>query len=86
MTNGAIAELHEYQDAWGFLQTARALAAHMAGEADAAEKSFGETALAAIDDTAPGFPSIAPESAFGGDASLIHVAAAKVELAAYKLN
>jgi len=84
--DGAVAELHEYQDAWGFLQTARALAEHMAGEDDAAEKAFGEKALAAIDETSAGFPSIAPEGAVDGDAGLILAAAAKVELAAYKLK
>lgn len=86
VTDGKVAEPEDYQEAWGFVEAARAQAAQMAGEDDAAEKTFGETALAALDEAREALPDIAPEGLTPGDASILHAAAAKIELAAYKLK
>ncbi|MGB5838007.1 MAG: hypothetical protein WBH14_13250 [Albidovulum sp.] len=84
--DGAIANLHEYQDAWGFVQTARVVAKHMAGEDDAAEKKFGEKALAALDELVPALSGVSPDAPVPGDAGMLLAAAAKIELAAYALR
>ncbi len=86
VTGGKVAEPEEYQDAWGFVEVARAQAAHMAGEDDAVEKAFGEKALAALDEARESLPDVSPEGLTLGDASILHAAAAKIELAAYKLK
>ncbi|MCB2116723.1 MAG: hypothetical protein KDE00_10605 [Rhodobacteraceae bacterium] len=84
--DGAIAELHEYQDAWGFVETVRTQAEHMAGEEDAAEKAFGSAALAALDEAAEALPGVDPAGKTLGDPAALLAAVAKVELAAYKLR
>lgn len=84
--DGKIVELHEYQDAWGFVETSRALLTHMAGEEDAKEKAFGEKSLAALDEAAVALPSVLPAEGTLGDATALNAAAATVELAAYKLK
>ncbi|WP_347312443.1 hypothetical protein [Defluviimonas sp. SAOS-178_SWC] len=84
--DGKIAELHEYQDAWGFVEVVRAQAAHMAGEDDAAEKAFGETAVAALDEARVALPDVSPEGKTLGDPSALFAAIATIELAAYKLK
>ncbi len=84
--DGKVAELHEYQDAWGFVEVARDLLTHMAGENDAAEKAFGEKALTALGEAAPALPGVSPEGKDLGDASMLYAAAASIELAAYKLK
>lgn len=84
--DGAIAELHEYQDAWGFTQAARARATALAASADANVKAAAEATLAALDELAPALPAVLPEGAIGGDPSLFAAAAAKIELAAYKVK
>lgn len=83
---GKVVELHEYQDAWGFVEVARAQAEHMAGEADEAEKAFGQATLAAIDEARMALPDVSPEGRTLGDAATLSVAAATAELAAYKLK
>lgn len=84
--DGNVAALHEYQDAWGFVEVVRAQAEHMAGEDDAAEKAFGQKALAALDEARVALPDVSPEGRTLGDASALHAAAATVELAAYRLK
>ncbi|OYX44966.1 MAG: hypothetical protein B7Z02_02700 [Rhodobacterales bacterium 32-67-9] len=84
--DGTVTELHEYQDAWGFVEVAREQAVHMAGEDDAVEKAFGEKAVAALDEAREALPDVSPEGKTLGDASILHSAAAKIELAAYKLK
>ena len=86
IVDGAVSSLHEYQDAWGFIQVARSVAEQMAGEDDVAEKAFGEKALAALDEVAPALPGVSPEGKPLGDAGMLLAAAAKIELAAYTLK
>lgn len=84
--DGNLAELHEYQDAWGFVEVVRDQAAYMAGEEDAAEKAFGEKTLAALDAAREALPDVSPEGRTLGDAAALHAAVAAVELAAYQLR
>ncbi|MCB2127197.1 MAG: hypothetical protein H6897_06070 [Rhodobacteraceae bacterium] len=84
--DGGVTELQEYQDAWGFLEAVRDQAAHMAGEEDAAKKTFGEKTLAALDTAREALPDVSPEGRTLGDASALHAAVATVELAAYQLR
>jgi hypothetical protein len=84
--DGKIAEREDYQDAWGFVEVVRAQAEHMAGEDDATEKAFGDKALAALDEARAALPDVSPEGKALGDAAALHVAAATIELAAYKLK
>lgn len=86
VSNGKVTLLHEYQDAWGFVEVVRAQAAHMAGEDDAAEKAFGEKALAALDEAGAALPDVSPEGKAVGATAILHAVAAKIELAAYKLK
>lgn len=86
VTDGKAVELHEYQDAWGFVEVARALLTHMAGEDDAAEKAFGQKSLAALAETSAALPGVAPGDQTLGEASALYAAAAAIELAAYKLK
>ena len=86
IVDGAVSNLHEYQDAWGFVQVARSVAEQMAGEDDVAERAFGEKALAALDEVAPALPGVSPEGKPLGDAGMLLAAAAKIELAAYALK
>ncbi|MGB0514433.1 MAG: hypothetical protein ACPGJE_06305, partial [Wenzhouxiangellaceae bacterium] len=82
--DGRLDNAHEYQDAWGFVQVARLRLDAMSG-ADGEESRAIErasTALAGLDRLWPG---LAPEGGIDGDASLLHGAAARIELAARSL-
>jgi hypothetical protein len=84
--NGEIAELHEYQDAWGFVQAARARATDLSASTDAAIKSAAMATLTALDEVAPALPSVTPTGLIGGEAEMFAGAAARIELAAYKVK
>ncbi|MCU9848450.1 hypothetical protein OEZ60_10555 [Defluviimonas sp. WL0024] len=86
VAGGAVTELHEYQDAWGFAQVGRAMADHMAAESDDSEKAFGKKALAALDEIAAALLGVSPKGQSLGDAGMVLAAAAKIELAAYRLK
>ena len=84
---GAVEDLVEYQDALGFAQAARDIAADLAASDDPAVRKAGEKALAAIAMTDPAFDGIVPTAdALSGDASLFLAAAARVEIAALALK
>ena len=84
---GVLEDLPEYQDALGFAQAAREIAAGVAGSDDPAVGKAGEKALAAIAATDPAFDGIFPTAdALSGDASLFLGAAARVEIAALALK
>ena len=83
---GSIANLHEYQDAWGFVQAARARATDLAASPDANVKAAADAALAALDSLAPALPAVTPAGVVDGDAGLFAAAAARIELAAYKVK
>jgi hypothetical protein len=84
--DGTVAELHEYQDAWGFVQAAGAAVDRLAASEDAAVKEAAAKARAALDELAPALPGVVPEGKIAGDAGLLSAAAAKIELAAYGLK
>jgi len=80
--DGKIIELHEYQDAWGFTQAAKAQLASLSSEdRTRMGKSFDEIAreLDGLDSAWPAF--IAPTS-ITADASVLYGAAARIEIAA----
>jgi hypothetical protein len=80
---GKIAELHEYQDAWGFLEAARAMADELS-ESDNPEVVEAVAKIRAqLDEVAPAFTGVVPAADFTpADPSLIYGAAARMELAA----
>jgi hypothetical protein len=86
VVEGNIANLHEYQDAWGFVQAARARATDLAASPDAAVKAAADAVLAALDSLAPALPAVTPTGVVGGDAGLFAATAARIELAAYKVK
>jgi hypothetical protein len=86
VAEGQIRELTEYQDAWGFLQAARARATLLATSPDSAVKSAAEATLVALDDLGQALPEVLPTGTIGGDAALFAAAAARIELAAYKVK
>lgn len=86
VVDGAIVELHEYQDAWGFIQAARAHAAVLAKSGDANVAAAAEATLTALADLDEALPAVLPEGAIGGDSSLFAATAARIELAAFKVK
>ncbi len=85
VVDGTLANMHEYQDAWGFLQVARDRLAVLAGSTDAATAAAATEALAALDATGANFPDLTGSGPLG-HADVIHGAAARVELAALTLR
>jgi hypothetical protein len=85
VVDGALANLHEYQDAWGFLQIARARLEMLATDADPALATAATAALSALTATEANFPDILASGPLG-HADVIYGAAARVELAALTLQ
>lgn len=87
VTDGTLDDLEEYQDALGFAETARDIAAGVASSDDPVVANAGAKALAAIAATDLAFAGVVPgEGALAGDGSLLMGAAARVELAALALR
>ena len=85
--DGALEDLEEYQDALGFVETAREIASGVAASDDPVTRKAGEKAVAAIAASVPAFDGIVPGAgALAGDGSLLMGAAARVELAALALR
>jgi hypothetical protein len=86
VVDGKLANLHEYQDAWGFLQVASARLNVLAGSQDAAVAAAATEALAALSPTEANFAGglLAEGGLTGADA--IFGAAARIELAALTLQ
>lgn len=82
IVDGAVANLHEYQDAWGFVQVAKDQVAKLAGTSPEAAAAM-EEALAPTDAI---FPGLVPEGAVEGDAAVLLGAAARIELAGLQLR
>lgn len=83
---GTIAELHEYQDAWGFVATARIWAAELGESTEQAVQAVGTKSVAAIDGLAAFLPEVSPQAALPADDGALLAVAAQVELAAYALR
>ena len=86
VVNGAVGALHEYQDAWGFVQAARDRALLLTASPDPAVTAAATATLVALDELAPALPAVTPTGPIGGDAALFAAAAAKIELAAFKVK
>jgi len=86
VADGQIRELREYQDAWGFVQAARARASELATSADPNVKSAAEATLAVLAELDLALPAVQPTAAVGGDAALFASAAARIELAAFRVK
>lgn len=81
--DGKVVETHEYQDAWGFVQAARAIAHELEDssrpEVQEAVAKFQEQ----FEAIAPAFPTLVPTAETeAADASVLFGAAARMELAA----
>lgn len=86
VNNGAVVELTEYRDAWGFVQAARRTASEVAGSSDPEAATAGQAAQAALDGLDAAFPGVTPAGSVDGDAGLVLAAAARIELAAYGIR
>ncbi len=81
--NGAVVNAHEYQDAYGFVEAAKALANLLqTAPAHVDAVTQARSALAALDSAFPALPS-APRASV--DTSVLYAAAAKIDLAASSL-
>lgn len=83
--DGEIDNAHEYQDAWGFVQVARARLDALSPSSEAEQRITAEAAeaLEGIDSL---WPDLAPEGPIEGQASTLYGAAARIELAALSLD
>jgi len=79
--DGQLVNTHEYQDAWGFMASARAQARMLTESGDEAVAEAAEQALGHMDATDELFDGLAPLRSIGTDPSVLHGAAARVELA-----
>ena len=82
IVDGKVSNLHEYQDAWGFIETAKVLAQNLAGSDDPKVAAAAGKTISALDATAPAFAGLVPTAVTGGGDILL-AAAGTIELAAY---
>jgi hypothetical protein len=82
IVDGAVSNVHEYQDAWGFVQVAKAQAAVLG----AAEPEVAAKISAALAETDMLFPDLAPAGNVDGKAGVLQGAAARIELARLELG
>jgi hypothetical protein len=83
---GEVIEAVEYQDALGFVRTARALVDATPIEGNPAVAEAVAKARAQLDQTSGLWPSAMPPPGVAGDPSLLYGAAANIEIAALKLG
>jgi hypothetical protein len=84
--DGEILSGHEYRDAWGFVQTARAELAVLAASDDATVAGAAERALTALEPADALFDGLMAQTAPNADASVLHGAAARIEIARLRLG
>ncbi len=84
--DGAIDNLHEYQDAWGFTQVAAALARSSAFAGDPAATAVAAQLQTLIDGLDGLWPSLNPDGTVEGEAAQLFGAAAQVEITALPLK
>jgi len=83
--DGMVVEPQEYRDAWGFANVAEAWLAVVADHADTKVAAAGDAAVRAMQPTAALFDGLdATET--DGDASVLYGAAARIEIAALRLD
>lgn len=86
VTDGAVTDLHEYQDAWGYIQASRRMAEALFTSNDARVLKAAQTALDAITDTDEVFAGVTPEGSLPDGADVIYGAAARIEFSALALK
>ena len=79
---GTLSNLHEYQDAWGFLQVIKAEANELAQSDDARASRAAGSVLEQIEAAGAAFGDLQGEGAYEKDASVLYAAAARMELTA----
>ena len=83
--DGKVANLHEYQDAWGFIYASKDSATRLAASADPDVKAAAEKTLVALAEAETAFNGLVPD-AVEGNAFILQSAAAKIELAASRIK
>lgn len=81
VVGGKIDNVHEYQDAWGFVQVAIQRLNDLTGANDAETEAIGK-ARRALSESQELWPELAPGGRVDGNASYLYGAAARIELAA----
>ncbi len=84
--DGAITNLHEYQDAWGFTKATIAMAETLGKSDDSAVAAAAEKTLAALAQTDEVFDGVTPQEPLTGDATNLFGVAARIELAALAMK
>jgi hypothetical protein len=82
LKDGRIVDLHEYQDAWGYLRTVEAMAEQYAASDKADVAEAGGKILAQVCTTDPAFGDIQGQGVITANAALLYAAAARMEIAA----
>ena len=82
--DGAVVNAHEYQDALGFVRVARRWTDRLE-DAGADAEAVGRIRHQ-LDEVKPAWPSLIPPKTVEVDPSLLHGAAARIEIAALGLN
>lgn len=82
---GRIANVHEFQDAWGFTQVVERRLVRLEPDTDDARTAL-QTAQRLVADLNVLWPALAPDHVLEGRASALHGAAARIELLAYGLT
>jgi len=80
--DAAISDLGEYQDAWGFVETIRVTAGHLAASDDARVAEAAQRIVGLASSMAPAFGDLQGNGIAELDPSLLYAAAARMELAA----
>ncbi len=83
---GAISNLHEYQDSWGFLRVVETELEQMAASDDPAVSEASDEALEYLAATDAAFGDIQGEGEMTLDPSILYGAAARIELEALGLG
>jgi hypothetical protein len=82
--DGSIANLHEYQDSWGFLRTIERQATSLAESGDETIRSSAEEILAQVEAAGEAYGTLQGEDIPSADPSIVFGAAARMELAALR--
>lgn len=83
---GKLANLHEYQDSWGFLQVVRDRLSGMTGDSDADVAKAAKKMLDAVKGTDAVYGDLQGQGDFEMDPGVIFGAAARMEFAAVRLK
>lgn len=85
LTDGEVTAPQEYRDAWGFAEVAKRRLQALAASSDATVAGAAEAGLAALEPAAEQLPGVSATKV-PGDVSVLLGAAARIELASYRLR